>query len=68
MRRSVILYVFLFIFLASLIGGSVFSTYKFFMEEGPLPVRKEVFIEKGYSSIDVSVTSNDISLAICIIK
>lgn len=29
---------------------------------------KEVFIEKGYSSIDVSVTSNDISLAICIIK
>lgn len=47
MRRSVILYVFLFIFLASLIGGSVFSTYKFFMEEGPLPVRKEVFIEKG---------------------
>ena len=47
MRLSVILYVFLFIFLASLIGGSVFSTYKFFMEEGPLPVRKEVFIEKG---------------------
>ncbi len=49
MRRSVIFYVFLFFILASLIGGSVFSTYKFFMEEGPLPVRKEIFIEKGMS-------------------
>ncbi len=47
MRRSVIIYLFLFMFLASLIGGSVFSTYKFFMDEGPLPIRKEVFIEKG---------------------
>ena len=49
MRRSVIIYVFLFIFLTSLIGGSVFSTYKFFIEEGPLTTRKEIFIEKGMS-------------------
>ncbi len=46
-RHSVVLYVFLFVFFASLIGGSVFSTYKFFMQEGPLAVRKEIFIPKG---------------------
>lgn len=49
MRKSVLLYIFLFFILTSLIGGSVFSTYKFFIEEGPLTERKEVLIEKGMS-------------------
>ena len=47
MRRFAFFYVLMIILFASLIGGSVFSTYEFFLAEGPLPVRKEVLIEKG---------------------
>lgn len=47
MRKHVILYILLFGFLASFIGGSVFSTYKFFMQEGPLTERKEMLVPKG---------------------
>ena len=47
MRRTAILYILLFFILTSLIGGSVFSTYEFFIAEGPLTERKEVMIEKG---------------------
>lgn len=47
MRRSVIIFIFLFFFLSSLIGGSVFSTYEFFLSEGPLAERKEILIKEG---------------------
>ena len=47
MRRFALFYVLVIFLLASLIGGSVFSTYEFFLAEGPLPSRKEVLIEKG---------------------
>ena len=47
MRRFALFYVLMIILFASLIGGSVFSTYEFFLAEGPLPERKEVLIEKG---------------------
>ena len=33
--------------IATLVVGSVFSTYEFFLAEGPLTSRKEVTIEKG---------------------
>lgn len=49
MRRYVIIY-FAFIFLiASVIGGSVFTTYAQFVAEGPLTEQKEVYIPKGKS-------------------
>lgn len=47
MRRSVLFY-FLFVFIAvSLIGGSVFTTYTQFIEEGPLKEHHEVVIPSG---------------------
>ena len=46
-RKSFFIYVFLIFIIANLVGGSVFSTYEFFLAEGPLTSRKEVTIEKG---------------------
>ena len=46
-RKSFFFYVFLVFVTACLIGGSVFSTYEFFVSEGPLETRKEVVVEKG---------------------
>ncbi len=48
-RRSFFFYVFLIILTAGLFGGSVFSTYEFFIADGPLTKRTEVMIEKGQS-------------------
>ena len=46
-RKSFFIYVFLIFITAGLIGSSVFSTYEFFVSEGPLSSRTEVMIEKG---------------------
>ncbi len=47
MRRRVIFFFAAFIFLASLVGGSVFSTYSLFVEEGPLSFQVNIYIPKG---------------------
>lgn len=47
MRHSVFFYFIIFFVCVSLIGGSVFTTYSQFTEEGPLPARKEIVIPKG---------------------
>lgn len=47
MRQSVLIYFFIVFILASLIGGSVFTTYTQFVSEGPLPAQKEVYIPQG---------------------
>lgn len=49
MRRRVLFFFTAFIFLASLIGGSVFSTYSMFTAEGPLTFQRNVYIPKGKS-------------------
>ena len=46
-RKSVFFYILLFFFASCIIGGSVFSTYEFFLSDGPSTERKEVLIEKG---------------------
>ncbi len=49
MRRGIFIY-FLIIFMSvSFIGGSVFTTYTQFVEEGPLETRREVVIPAGAS-------------------
>lgn len=47
MRHSVFIYFFIIFVFASLIGGSVFTTYTEFVSEGPLEKRTEVLIPKG---------------------
>lgn len=47
MRRGVFFYIFVVFLLSCIVGTSVFSTYEFFLSEGPLEERKEVLIEKG---------------------
>ncbi len=47
MRHSVFFYMFLAFLATCLIGTSMFSTYEFFVSEGPLQARKEVMIDKG---------------------
>ncbi len=47
MRQRVFIYFFIVFILASLIGGSVFTTYSQFVSEGPLTAHKEVYIPKG---------------------
>lgn len=47
MRRSVLIYFFIFFLGVSLIGGSVLTTYSQFIEEGPLEQPKEVIVERG---------------------
>ncbi len=47
MRHSVFFYFIIFFVCVSFIGGSVFTTYSQFTEEGPLAVRKEIVIPKG---------------------
>lgn len=47
MRHSVLFYFIIFFVCVSLIGGSVFTTYSQFTEEGPLTERKEIVIPKG---------------------
>ena len=46
-RKSVFFYMIVIFFAACIFGGSVFSTYEFFLSDGPLLQRKEVVIEKG---------------------
>ena len=46
-RKSVFFYMIIIFFAACIFGGSVFSTYEFFLSDGPLSQRKEVVIEKG---------------------
>ena len=46
-RKSFFFYVFLVFLTAGLIGSSVFSTYEFFVSEGPLKTRQEVMIKTG---------------------
>ena len=46
-RKSVFFYMIVIFFAACIFGGSVFSTYEFFLSDGPLSQRKEVVIEKG---------------------
>ena len=46
-RKSFFFYIFLVFITACLVGSSVFSTYEFFLSDGPLENRKEVVIEKG---------------------
>lgn len=46
-RKSFFVYVLLMFLTVGLIGSSFFSTYEFFLSEGPLPARKEVMIKKG---------------------
>ncbi|MBE6449426.1 MAG: endolytic transglycosylase MltG [Alphaproteobacteria bacterium] len=48
-RKSFFIYMLIAFITAGLIGSSVFSTYEFFISEGPLEKRTEVFIEKGFS-------------------
>ena len=47
MRKKVGFYLLMAFLFACLIGTSVFSTYEAFIGEGPLPVRKEIMIDKG---------------------
>ncbi len=47
MRRMVIVYFIMIFVLASLIGGSVLTTYSQFVAEGPLRARREVVIPAG---------------------
>lgn len=47
MRQHVLIYFLIVFVLTSLIGGSVFTTYSQFVNEGPLPTHKEVYIPKG---------------------
>lgn len=46
-RKSVFFYMILVFFAVCIFGGSVFSTYEFFLSDGPLAQRKEIVIEKG---------------------
>lgn len=54
MRRTVFLYFFLAFIAVSFIGGSVFTTYTQFVEEGPLEMRREIVIPSGMSLKAVS--------------
>lgn len=47
MRHSVLVYFIIFFIGVSLIGGSVFTTYSQFVDEGPLTERMEVVIPRG---------------------
>lgn len=47
MRHSVFFYFIIFFICVSFIGGSVFTTYSQFIQEGPLAARKEIVIPKG---------------------
>lgn len=49
MRHGVLVYFFIIFVVASLIGGSVFTTYSQFVAEGPLSERKEIVIPRGKS-------------------
>jgi len=49
MRHRVFLYFVLIFIVLSLMGGSVLSTYKQFVAEGPLQVRSEILIQPGES-------------------
>ena len=46
-RKSVFFYLIVIFFAACIFGGSVFSTYEFFLSDGPLTERKEIVIGKG---------------------
>ena len=46
-RKSVFFYMLLVFFAVCIFGGSVFSTYEFFLSDGPLTERTEIVIEKG---------------------
>ncbi|MBO5997617.1 MAG: endolytic transglycosylase MltG [Alphaproteobacteria bacterium] len=48
-RKSVFFYMIVIFFAACIFGGSVFSTYEFFLSDGPLTQRQEIVIEKGQS-------------------
>lgn len=48
-RKSVFFYMIIIFFFACIFGGSVFSTYEFFVSDGPLTQRKEIVIGKGQS-------------------
>ena len=47
MRRFIPVYFVIVLLIASVIGGSVFTTYSQFVAEGPLSAQKEVYIPKG---------------------
>lgn len=47
MRHSVLVYFIIFFIGVSLIGGSVFTTYSQFVEEGPLTEQTEVVVPRG---------------------
>ncbi|MGN1063036.1 MAG: endolytic transglycosylase MltG [Alphaproteobacteria bacterium] len=47
MRHSVLFYFFIFFIGVSLIGGSVFTTYSQFVQEGPLAERTEIVIPRA---------------------
>lgn len=47
MRHSVLFYFVIFFIGVSLIGGSVFTSYSQFVQEGPLPQRTEIVIPRG---------------------
>jgi len=49
MRHRVFVYFLILILIVGVMGGSVFSTYRQFVEEGPLEKRTEVVIEPGRS-------------------
>ena len=49
MRHRVFIYFLVLFLIFGVMGGSVFSTYRQFIEEGPLTERTEVLIEQGKS-------------------
>lgn len=49
MRHHVFVYFVVLILIVGVMGGSVFSTYRQFVSEGPLTQRKEVVIQSGCS-------------------
>lgn len=49
MRHHVFIYFLVLILIVGVMGGSVLSTYRQFVEEGPLKERKEIVIESGRS-------------------
>ena len=49
MRHRVFVYFLVLILVVGVMGGSVLSTYRQFIEEGPLSERKEIVIEAGRS-------------------
>ena len=49
MRHRVFVYFLILFLVVGVMGGSVLSTYRQFVDEGPLPERKEIVIEAGRS-------------------